>query len=112
MRHPRCRPALIAIAALLHAVQEYQFILSFPNYRFGGISGFFVLQGVISAADALCSKLLANTVFSRLYTSLPTVAKSLLVCTAVSPTVPFFAGIWIKEGMFSAIAQLAPTLKI
>ena len=85
-----------------------QFVLSFPSYALGTISTFFVLQGLISAGDALVEKTVGGK-GSWLY-NLPTPVKCVCVLSAFSPTVPLFSNIWVEQGMFDLMAKMVPSV--
>lgn len=128
---------------------RYQFVLSFPAYKFGGISLFFASHAVrvlsrirrpggtrARAYTSLSPSLTlappprarmaalsqAFTVLDSFYEKtlgkaglqqtlgLPGWVQSLAILALFSPTVPYFAGFWISEGMFEMIATMAPRL--
>ena len=64
------------------------------------VSVFFLLHGVMCAADAA----LAKTLGPRL-ARIPWQVKAAAIPILYSPTVPLFSMIWIEEGFFSVIAR-------
>ena len=83
---------------LFHACQ---FVLSFPSYRLGRASFFFLLHGLFCTIDALFSRVAAESL-----KPVPWQLKALAVPILYSPTVPLFANIWMEEGFFALIARL------
>lgn len=99
--------ALITFAAsgLYH---EYQFVVGFPEYRFGGITRFFVVHGVLCGLDAMFSKTLGK----KYLASVPWQIKNLAVGIMLSPTVPMFASFWFDAGFFPAVARMGVLVSV
>ena len=95
--------ASFVASALFH---EYQFVLTMPRYRLGGISLFFV------AHAALCY---AQTALARAGATPPSATpRALKVVSTVAVMAPFaslFTSIWHEHGMFDAIASATFTVK-
>ena len=81
---------------------EYQFVLSFPTYPLGRISQFFVLHGLLCAADAMFSK----AVGKKYLANVPFALKAFSIPLLYSPTVPMFAQCWIQAGFFTLISKM------
>ena len=43
---------------------------------------------------------------------LPAFVQSLVVISLFSPTIPYFARIWLDEGMFDVMGRMVPQLKM
>jgi len=100
-------PALAALVTFVASglFHEYQFACAFPNYRLGRITVFFVLHGLICAADALFSK-----AGGKYVANVPWQLKAWFIPFVYSPTLPLFAQCWIEEGFFTLIAKMGARL--
>jgi hypothetical protein len=92
------------------AFHEYQFVLSFDNYAVGRAGAFFLLQGLLLSLETGAEKALGKHV--AFLTALPQALKTFFVLIVFSPTIPLFSMIWIDEGMYDAVARLAPAIRV
>jgi len=98
-------PVLAALVTFLFSglFHEYQFVVSMRTYKLGTIGGFFALQGLIAAGDAVVSR----SPLQPFLLSLPAPLKPFLVMVAFSPTIPLFSSVWLDESMFDLMARIS-----
>ena len=71
---------------------------------------FFAMHAIASVGDALWSSAFGKSI-SPISLGLPTFIQSLCVVGTFAPTIPYFASIWIQEGMFDLMSIMAPQIK-
>jgi len=105
--------SVAAIATFLFSglFHEYQFILSFPNYKLGAISYFFGMQALFAFGETIYTSVLGKTGVSSVF-GVPYWVQSLVIIFIFSPTIPYFSNIWLDEGMFDVMSAMTPQIKL